>query len=103
MYEVVDSKLVLVAAFDANDAYWRGEYMDGILSHFGIDREKLPEQYNAEAERLYCENCECFTCGDSIPDLSRSLGEHLDVPGRAPHTHGQAGENPCFCDSPPRN
>ena len=56
MYEVVDSKLVLVAAFDANDADWRGEYMDGILSHFGIDREKLPEQYNAEAERLYCEN-----------------------------------------------
>ena len=57
LYEVMDGKLVLVTAFDANDASWRSEYMDGILSHFGIDRKKLPAEYIAEAERLYKE---CF-------------------------------------------
>ncbi len=45
-------------------------------------------------------DCECFTCCDTIPDLSRSLGEHLVVPARVPHTHGQAGKNPCLCDTP---
>jgi len=43
-------------------------------------------------------DCECFTCCDTIPDLSRSLDVYP-----SPHTHGQAGSNPCFCAFPPAN
>jgi hypothetical protein len=31
----------------------------------------------------HAKDCECFTCRESIPDLSTALGEHLDVPASA--------------------
>jgi hypothetical protein len=51
--------------------------------------------------------CECFTCRETIPDLKAALDDRavlrLTVSVRQPHTHGQAGRNPCYCANPPRN
>ena len=51
-FEVVGGELELVDCWSTNDAHWRHEYMNGILKWAGVDLQKLPAKYLAEAEKL---------------------------------------------------
>lgn len=48
-FEIVGKKLTLISCWDCNDAYYRSEYMDGLLSHLGVMVEPLPAKYEEEA------------------------------------------------------
>lgn len=52
-FEVIDGNLMLIACWSANDANWRGEYMDGLLRYFGVQvKNNLPAKFNSDAVDL---------------------------------------------------
>jgi hypothetical protein len=52
-FEVIDGNLLLITCWSANDANWRGEYMEGLLRYFGVQvKNNLPAKFNSDAEAL---------------------------------------------------
>lgn len=51
-FELKGKTLELVAAWDANDASYRHEYMSGLFKHVGIEMTKLPDRLRKKAVKL---------------------------------------------------
>jgi hypothetical protein len=51
-FEIVNGKVEYVTGWFANDANWRGEYMGGLIEHFGGDVQSLPEKHYKAARTL---------------------------------------------------
>lgn len=51
-FDLTDGYLTLITCWSCNDGNWRSEYMSGLLKYFDGEVKTLPEQYDAEAEKL---------------------------------------------------
>lgn len=51
-FEIVNGKLVCIAAWSCNDANYRSEYMNSLFSYLGVVIGKLPKKYGKKAEKL---------------------------------------------------
>jgi hypothetical protein len=54
-FEVIDGNVHFIDGWSRNDANYRPEYMDGLLSYLGVEVQDLPKKYNKEARQILFE------------------------------------------------
>jgi hypothetical protein len=48
-FEIVKDELVLIGCWSCNDGEYRHEYMGGVFTYLGVDVQRLPDEWHAQA------------------------------------------------------